>query len=454
MLAQAKISAQQFLCDFFQCLEEEEIRYTVLRGYEGLPECVCNDIDIFVHPLDIKKAQGIAKELAGKENICSVTSHFGLTKYILVLSKCEIITIDFFTHISWKGFFFADSIAILQYTKKHNGLTVSKEGTEAAIIVLKELLMCGEIKSRNNARDRIVHCLQKDELSFVATIKLYLGTETEWLSEQINNQNWRAIEVCTNKIRRKIIIENLKTKRFQCIGNVLSWAFLRIKDKFLSKRGCFAVIIGPDGSGKTTLVIETNAELEGTLFTKTNHFASNFEILPLLSTIVQFSKGKGIKKQERGADHYQGYHSGMKQKANSPLRSCIYIIWYSLDLIFGHFILWRRKSNGELVFFARYFYDYYYQRSNRNAPLWLINFIVQVVPKPDLVFYIDREAQNIFDLKPELSIEEIQKQQSIIGGLAEKYEQFTRIDCNGDVEFSKNQIIAAIANYLTNRTQG
>lgn len=439
--------------NLFYLLKEEDVEYVVLRGYETLPEKIINDIDIYLPWIHWNKTLSIVEKICQKYELVLIQNmnRLGFIR-IIIFSNILQIQLDFSFYINWKGFEYCQAIQIKSNQKKYNNITVLTEGVEAAIVLMKEILHNGKVKTRRKGRERLLFCVQKEHDIFEAVLTPFLDSSLiKELSEQILNQQWSAIESRTKVIRRALVLSNLKTKPISTFISFLSWFFLAIADRLSTKTGCFAAIIGPDGSGKTTLVNAVNKDLDGILFTKTNHFASNFEILPLLSSILQFLKGKGTDKRPRSIDQFQGIHSAMQQKANSPLRSCIYIIWYSLDLILGRFILLQKKSRGELIFFARYFYDYYYQLANKNAPRWLLNFMLYFIPKPDLVFYIDRDAHNIFELKPELSVEEIERQQRIIVELSDKHERFVRIDGNGGIESSKDQIVDALANFLASR---
>lgn len=185
-------------------------------------------------------------------------------------------------------------------------------------------------------------------------------------------------------------------------------------------------IIGPDGCGKTSVSTSLSK------FFKKNDFnvvekASNFEILPTFSEIKW--KISNIFNTEnssfvRNVDSYKGLLSGMKQKPNSFLKSFLIIGWYTVDYILGYFILFRKKKNKTVFLFSRYFYDYYFQISNRNFPHMLLDLFGFFVPQPDIVFYLERPAVDIYNGKPELSVLEIIRQQEQIKHLSSNRTNF------------------------------
>lgn len=196
------------------------------------------------------------------------------------------------------------------------------------------------------------------------------------------------------------------------------------------------IIIGPDGSGKTTIANEIQSYMQQKNI-HTHHLAMNFEIIPKLRDIINLFRKNKIKNS-----HFEGeFHGGMKDKPNSKFKGMILATWYTLDYFLGRFKLFKWNQSNDIVIFARYFYDYYFQRGHINTPHWYLNILKIFVPKPDYIFTINRDAQSIFDLKPELSVVEIQRQQNEINLLL-KYEKNAHIvDGNQGIEDTMNQII-------------
>jgi thymidylate kinase len=209
------------------------------------------------------------------------------------------------------------------------------------------------------------------------------------------------------------------------------------------KNVSFIAVIGPDGVGKTTLVNEVSDKIKNVYGLNVIHKASNFEILPTFSQIL---KVFGLRSEaNRNVEGYKGYLSGMDQEPNSILKSMILVLWYCLDLNLGRFKIKKARSQKELFFFARYFYDYYFQIANRNIPVWFLNFIIKFVPKPDFVFYIKRNSKDIFEGKPELSIEEIERQQQIIEVLVKKNNHFVVVNGDKGINSSVKFVLETVA---------
>ena len=96
------------------------------------------------------------------------------------------------------------------------------------------------------------------------------------------------------------------------------------------------------------------------------------------------------------------------------LNGLILIIWYSLEHLIYKIKYYSKNKKSFLHIFARYSHDYVYMRSYKNMPLFIRFIPFLVSKKPDFVFSIKRDSFDIFVNKPELTTEEIERQQQII----------------------------------------
>ena len=169
----------------------------------------------------------------------------------------------------------------------------------------------------------------------------------------------------------------------------------------------------------------------------THNLAMHFGILPQIKDILYF-----LFKKKKSIGHVVGeYYGGMKVIPNSKLKGMVLVTWYALDYFLGRFKLFRWEKNDDTVIFARYFYDYYFQRAHINTPHWYLNILKFLVPKPDYIFTIKRSPEDIFNLKPELTIEEIQRQQDEIDRLLKNEKNAYIIDGNKGIEDTMQQIM-------------
>ena len=198
-------------------------------------------------------------------------------------------------------------------------------------------------------------------------------------------------------------------------------------------------IVGPDGCGKTTVANELVIKLRKEKINAT-HYAMHFGILPKLKDLIN-----PFLKRKIDSSHKEGeYYAGMKNKPNSKFKGSIYVIWYAFDYFFGRFKIARSSRKKEIIIFARYYYDYYFQRGHSNTPQYIINFFEKFIPRPDLIITISRPAKDIFNLKPELSLPEIERQQDIIKLLFDKRNNSHIIDGSNGIIYTVSKIYGLI----------
>ena len=130
------------------------------------------------------------------------------------------------------------------------------------------------------------------------------------------------------------------------------------------------------------------------------------------------------------------------------LRSMFYVLYYGVFLALGRVQLWMWRTYSSLIVADRYYYDYYYMYGHSKSPAWFKDLVGLIVPKPQLVFFLDRPADEIFAQKPELEISEIKRQQDVIRKLLKNDRRARIIDASRGVEETLRAVNGEIEQWL------
>ena len=138
-----------FLKDLFKMLEEDNVDYLVLRGYQNLPERYSHDIDFSViNENELIAFFNVLHNLSDKYNY-SITRdvvRLGLLKVFLHFGN-EILKIDVFCSFSYGGLEYIN-IDDLHNSKRKSptNISIPSLNYELAISLLKELLHNSRIR--------------------------------------------------------------------------------------------------------------------------------------------------------------------------------------------------------------------------------------------------------------------------------------------------------------------
>jgi thymidylate kinase len=420
----------RFLTLFFNRLNEEKLTYCVLRNYETLPERVGNDVDIWIKDEHRAKLYTIIKDLANTFGyILDYIPRLTLTgegNYFLIKEqegKINVIHLDCWLYIHWKGICYIDEKVIENNLQLYKGLFyIPSPGIIAAIVMIKGLLYHNKIKEKYKAL--IQEYSKNNSKPFIDSISKSFGTKTAAsICNMAINSKWRLLEKKTFFFQLVLLLRTALHPLRQ-VRNWVCYLLAQFERYFLGSRGIFLVLIGPDGSGKSTTAKNLIESEVGKLFQKRYYFHGHFLLLPELKQVVGLLRNKKEKRQIVKNDNFS--------KPFGMLRSMIYPFYYGLNYFLRHFFIWKEKARGNLIVFDRYFYDYFIQRQYTNCPRWLLNVVSAIIPSPDIIIYLRNRSEVVFKRKPELTTKEIKRQLEICDGLTKRLKNSYIIETNSE----------------------
>ena len=407
---------ESFLAPFFKALDEAGIVWAVAHGWEGLPTYARHDVDLIIPKRQLKRAVVILKSVAqetGWINYCHFKAS-NLHSYWILLPGEEIsyFQIDIFTESSLRGIpFFSTKEPLKKRWRNDAGIWCMPYSYSGASVLIKELVANSRLEREARHR-QVSDGLEKDRDNFIALLLEAFDGDKELADDTvavIENKDWDALARLSPRIRKRVM-----RVRPSNLWGIAVYVFDNIRLRLFPFLRPFVALVGPDGCGKTTIADAIAEYFDHRPLCGLMRIHSNFpNALRLRDTYKAIMRlfGKKVEFTKEPEPGTKGM--GMKPPLDRA-RSMLYVLYYGISLAFGRWSLFRWRTFSGLLIADRYYYDYYYMRGHMNCPKWWKDLVWLIVPKPDLVFVLERDAEDIYRQKPELEVEEIRRQQAAI----------------------------------------
>jgi len=409
--------------------------YSVLHGWRNLPDKVDGDLDIVINPNHLNRLEGSL--LSSKEGkLVQLLQHESSCYFFIFAHKnadgTEFLQVDAATDYKRNGFTFFTADQFIRRRYKWNSFWVSSPDSEFPYLLVKKILK-GEAPDHQKERfsDLVSELgIKKSKRIAAGLFGKRLGYRTvHW----IYSENWDKFDIHLPRLRRALIWQELKKNPLNPIKYWLMEA-KRIVLRWKYPTGLFVVVLGPDGSGKTTLIDSLQAKL-----LKAFRSVSVFHLRPQIF---------GGNKDSKPVTDPHG-----KPARSAPV-SIIKIFYYISDYILGYLLKIHFKLvRSSLVIFDRYYDDLSVDplRYRYSGGSWLLKFCRFFVPKPDLYLILDVNENDLLSRKQEVSIEELRRQRAAYRRLAPKLNNAHIVDGSADKNRVLNDSCEIIVNHLHHR---
>jgi thymidylate kinase len=217
-------------------------------------------------------------------------------------------------------------------------------------------------------------------------------------------------------------------------------------------------LIGPDGSGKTTIARRVADALPipaRYLYMGVNLEASEV-LLPTTRALRALRRARGAAPDDAGPRDHESRPppAGLLRGLARELKSLLALSHRLIDEWYRQYHAWRWQKSGMVVLFDRHYYPDYYAydiaKGQGPRPLhrrihgWLLE---HVFPKPDLLIYLDAPAEVLFERKQEGSVELLERRRQDYLAMADVVPAFVRVDATLPLE----EVVAAVSELICRR---
>jgi thymidylate kinase len=399
-------TAAEFIDLYFGKLEELRIPYVIIHSYQTLPQDVASDIDYAVRDLDLPFLTAILKELGRQHNWAVVQSfQHGVFAYYNVLSSLDDpsqrLLLDACSNYARARRLLVPNEVLLEGRRRYGPYWVPQPRAE----FIYEATKLFDAKKKDPAKylPKLRTLWKQDKEGAENLFNRAFGdtgrTLEDWLKQP--PEEW-------HRLRELMLGRN----RFG------SWLLvresIRVLKRVLHPTGLQITLLGPDGSGKSTL-IELMHENLGVFFRRSKfyHFRPMFFEFPSDSKTVTEPHGK---------------------PAYGMARSVAKLLYYFLDHWAEYLLkVVSLKVRSTMIIFDRDFDDILidsrrYRLSSSSIPL--ARFLRKLLPKSEVTFILDIDPVNCHARKPELPVSELERQRMELRALAASDSRYHLVDAD------------------------
>lgn len=397
----------------------ENCDYRLLNGYEDLKKAEesFSDFDFVVKQNDFLRINSIIKDFCYKFNYKIVQvyhqSRFAKNFFLFDFKNNSLLNLDIYGNLSRNGIEILSENEIFQNKNKFNKINILKPSQEFIQYFIKKVDKL-DLTYKNFEKLQFLFKLEANEVK--SFIKYFFSNTYKEIIKSFSTDNFELISKNIN-LYNNDFLNNKKNKK-----DPLVLKSLRIFKRIIMPTGISICFLGPDGSGKSTIIKYLYNQ-------------------PLPFRRIDYFHLKPIPKD----DSIMNVTVTNPQQAPlySKIKSFVKLGYYFFLYNFG----WAKyiiplKIRSSLVIFDRYYDDILVDyRRFRYKSIWGIEKLVKnLIPRPKIYFILTAEANIIFERKQEVTFEELKRQIVNYNCLRDDKKYFL-IDTNREPEQIAKEVI-------------
>jgi len=441
MTASKNSAYAQDILNFF---EAENIVYCVVGDSVAFPQEIPGDIDIVVAPGDLPMMGKLLSrfcEKYGQLFLVQLLQHEETANYFALALLAEEST-PVFLHPDICGDYLRNGKFMLAAEEILEGRIEATDNKGVGkgfyvpgppmefIYYLLKKIDKQELRSRHGVH--LAEEWKKDPSGCRKQIhRFWNGEDAEILALAAESNEWGSVEVALADLQQSLH----KVLNF----SLMAWwrELLRKVHRVLEPTGLLVVILGPDGSGKSSVIDKIIPDL-APAFRKTQY-------IHLRPSLGRENTGRNTP--------VDAPHS---RRARGRFASVVKVFYLLFDYCVGYLLRIRPMLvRSTFVVFDRYYHDLMVdpKRYRFSGPLWFARSVAGLVPKPDVTILLDAPADLIQARKKEVPLKETERQREEYLRLVGEMQNGIVIDASQPLESVVTDVNKAILDVMSERTR-
>ena len=395
--------------------------FIIINGYKEL-NSKDSDIDILLRKSDFKRVEKLLKENFKNEKLVQIYHHdlYAKNCFLWNKEKKELLNLDIYGRLERRGVVFFNEDEIFETLRFYKKIPILSSEKEFIYYLIKKL-------DKNDFNEKVFNYLKElyyeSEEKSIKVIKKFLKNEAVNVIKAFEENNSNLID------RKKILREFDKNKKTNFFEKILN--FFRIIKRIIRPTGISIAFLGPDGSGKSTIINELKKRQ-----------------LPFRR--IDYFHLKPLKRRNNDVQIVEEPH---KYPPYSKIKSFVKLVYF----VYQYNIGWIKnilplKIRSSLIIFDRYYDDILADKKRYRISLgdFWIKFFRKFIPKPDLYFVLVTEPEIVYNRKQEVSFEELKNQVKKYERLVDN-KKYIKIDVNKKPEEIVDEIINILMEKMSER---
>lgn len=428
---------RRMFCDFCNTLEQRQIPYVILSGYRDYPEAIASDIDFMVSEEDFRKLPKLFSQpdtVPGARLIQMLEHESSARYYVLALQDGAHIAYlhpDSAASYRRKARLWLHSRDVLATRRKSpQGFWIPAVAVEFEYYFVKRI---DKASVEHKHLQQFSVLLAQDPAGCRAIVcKLMPQAMQEEMLAAIASEDLAWFTVRRQELKRALARSAPRAALLTRLVDTYQET-LRVIRRIAQPTGFVIAVLGPDGSGKTTVLRHLEQEL-APAFRKSHRF----HLRPHFG-----------KKPSEGA--VSNPHA---QAARGWLASCLKVGLFTADYWLGWLRqVWPAKIRSTLVVFDRYYHDMLVDHKRYRLPenFAPARWLAPLIPQPDMWVVLSAPAESLVARKGEISLNDAHRLTAAYKKLASELPNAVIVDTGTRFEETAQQLIEAILDRLARR---